>query len=116
MLSDATSRAERLRPGLDGAWRAQAERAQAAVMPPGRVAVSAPAPFGVGGLGRHLQEIVAALQRAGSQAACVCEPAGREAPPGPCQNVHPGVGVRAAVAPRAWAFSTASTAWAVAGL
>ena len=45
---------------------------QQAVLPSGSVLVSCPAPFGVGGLGRHLDEIVAALDRSGEQTVCVC--------------------------------------------
>ena len=46
-------------------------RAQEAALPPGRVAVSCSAPLGVGGLGRHLSEIVDALDRAGRPADCI---------------------------------------------
>jgi glycosyltransferase involved in cell wall biosynthesis len=52
-------------------WRESAFRAQEAVLPPGRVAVSCSAPLGVGGLGRHLAEIAAALERAGRPGDCV---------------------------------------------
>jgi glycosyltransferase involved in cell wall biosynthesis len=58
---------------LDAEWRARAARAQAEAMPSGRVAVSCPAPFGVGGLGRHLQEIVDALRRREAQVSCAAE-------------------------------------------
>src|SRR5437588_1369794 len=57
---------------LDADWRSQTERRQQAVLPSGSVLVSCPAPFGVGGLGRHLDEIVAALDRSGEQTVCVC--------------------------------------------
>jgi glycosyltransferase involved in cell wall biosynthesis len=56
---------------LDGRWRAQAESAQQALMPAGNVAVCCSAPFGVGGLGRHLKEVVDALARGGQAAACI---------------------------------------------
>jgi glycosyltransferase involved in cell wall biosynthesis len=56
---------------LDGHWRALAERGQRAVMPSGKVAVSCSAPFGVGGLGRHLKEVVDALRRGGEAPACI---------------------------------------------
>ena len=41
-------------------------------MPPGQVVVSSPAPFGAGGLGRHLEELVDALDRRGPPAICMC--------------------------------------------
>jgi glycosyltransferase involved in cell wall biosynthesis len=46
--------------------------AQEQVLPPGQVVVSCPAPFGAGGLGRHLQELVDALDRRGPPAICMC--------------------------------------------
>jgi glycosyltransferase involved in cell wall biosynthesis len=51
------------RASLDPSWRAERARAQEAVMPAGRVVVSCPAPLGTGGLGRHSEEIVGALER-----------------------------------------------------
>jgi glycosyltransferase involved in cell wall biosynthesis len=51
---------------LDDVWRAERERCQDAVMPGnGRVLASCSAQLGSGGLGRHLQEIVDALERGG---------------------------------------------------
>lgn len=44
-------------------------------MPSGQVVVSSPAPFGAGGLGRHLKELVEALDRRGPPAICMCGPA-----------------------------------------
>lgn len=52
-------------------WRAQARRAQEAILPTGRVVVSCGAPYGVGGLGRHLKEIVEALERRGATPVCI---------------------------------------------
>jgi glycosyltransferase involved in cell wall biosynthesis len=46
-------------------WRARSESEQQAALPSGRVVVSCSAPLGVGGLGRHQQEILRALERAG---------------------------------------------------
>jgi glycosyltransferase involved in cell wall biosynthesis len=57
-------------------------------MPPGRVAVSCSAPFGAGGLGRHLQELVEALRRGGRETACVCEAGGSEDAGVPCTEVR----------------------------
>jgi glycosyltransferase involved in cell wall biosynthesis len=50
---------------LSASWREATLREQEAALPPGRVTVSCSAPFGAGGLGRHLSEIASALQRAG---------------------------------------------------
>jgi glycosyltransferase involved in cell wall biosynthesis len=50
---------------LGAEWRARAARAQEEVVPRGAVTISCSAPFGVGGLGRHLQEITEALERLG---------------------------------------------------
>ena len=52
--------------------RLQAERVQEAVLPSGRVVVSCPAPYGVGGLGRHLQELAGALDRRRQPRVCIC--------------------------------------------
>jgi glycosyltransferase involved in cell wall biosynthesis len=53
-------------------WRAAREARQERVLPSGQVVVSSPAPFGAGGLGRHLRELVDALDRRGPPAACMC--------------------------------------------
>ena len=55
------------------AWRAAGATAQEQALPGGRVVVSCPAPYGAGGLGRHLREIVEALERSGATAARICE-------------------------------------------
>jgi glycosyltransferase involved in cell wall biosynthesis len=57
---------------IDAGWRAERERIQEAAMPGGRVVVSCPAPYGAGGLGRHLKEIVDALERRGQAPDCIC--------------------------------------------
>jgi glycosyltransferase involved in cell wall biosynthesis len=59
-------------------WRAEIQRRQEEVLPPGRVVVSCSAPLGRGGLGRHLQEIVEALDRRGQTGICI---SGSERPP-----------------------------------
>jgi glycosyltransferase involved in cell wall biosynthesis len=56
---------------LSASWRERTLRAQEAALPPGRVAVSCSAPLGAGGLGRHLGEIVEALDRAGRPGQCI---------------------------------------------
>src|SRR5437660_5432623 len=63
----------RPRAGASGSFpRLQAERAQEAVLPSGRVVVSCPAPYGVGGLGRHLVELAGALDRRRQARVCIC--------------------------------------------
>jgi glycosyltransferase involved in cell wall biosynthesis len=56
----------------DATWRAAAAQAQLAAMPAGEVAVSCSAPLGTGGLGRHLSEILDALDRGGRTNTCTC--------------------------------------------
>jgi glycosyltransferase involved in cell wall biosynthesis len=73
---------------LDAHWREQAERAQQAILPSGSVAVSCSAPLGAGGLGRHLEEVVDALQRSAQPTVCICgstresDPQSRQRRPG----------------------------------
>ncbi len=50
---------------LDASWREHAEALQERALPAGRVVLTGPAPYGVGGLGRHMLEIVQALERRG---------------------------------------------------
>ena len=57
---------------LGAKWREAALRTQCEALPGGRVLASCTAALGAGGLGRHLQEIVDALERAGSEAVCIC--------------------------------------------
>jgi glycosyltransferase involved in cell wall biosynthesis len=59
----------------DASWRARARSLQEEALPSGRVVVSCPAPFGAGGLGRHLEEIVAALDRRGQPHEHISKPA-----------------------------------------
>jgi glycosyltransferase involved in cell wall biosynthesis len=56
---------------LDGRWRAGAEDRQRDALPSGRLAVSCSAPLGAGGLGRHLAEILGAIERGGSTASAI---------------------------------------------
>jgi glycosyltransferase involved in cell wall biosynthesis len=67
--SPAAARPER---PLGPRWRAQSAKAQEAALPCGGVVVSCPAPFGAGGLGRHLNEIVEALARKEQPCECIC--------------------------------------------
>lgn len=57
---------------LGAHWRAQAEAIQQRALPAGSVVVSCGAPFGGGGLGRHLKEIVDALERNGQERSYIC--------------------------------------------
>jgi glycosyltransferase involved in cell wall biosynthesis len=57
---------------FDEAWRERAEQAQEAVLPRGSVLATCSAPLGVGGLGRHLLELVEALRRRGEPTSCIC--------------------------------------------
>jgi glycosyltransferase involved in cell wall biosynthesis len=66
----------------DERWRERALREQEAALPKGSVLVTCFAPFGAGGLGRHLQEIVEAMRRAGNAPAYICEPSPGAAPGG----------------------------------
>jgi len=56
---------------LEEGWREQARRRQVDVLPEGRVVASCPAPLDSGGLGRHLREILDALDRGGRPNAAV---------------------------------------------
>src|SRR5260370_28504133 len=93
--TDAASSSARTASPLDETWRARVERSQSGALPRGAVTISCPAPFGVGGLGRHLEEMARAVARAGGQPACVCEGAAgerfgctavRPAAPSPARN------------------------------
>ncbi|MCW3018284.1 MAG: glycosyltransferase [Solirubrobacterales bacterium] len=53
-------------------WREAMAAQQDAVVPAGTTTVTCSAAPGMGGLGRHLQEIVAALQRGGRGSFCIC--------------------------------------------
>lgn len=57
---------------LAARWRSEREAIQEQVLPAGEVVVSCPAPFGSGGLGRHLKEIADALDRRAPPATCLC--------------------------------------------
>ncbi|HTR89559.1 MAG TPA: glycosyltransferase family 4 protein [Solirubrobacteraceae bacterium] len=74
---------------LGADWRARAQREQRAAVPAGRVAVSCSAPLGKGGLGRHLGEILAALERGGARASCICGST-RASAPAPSGGGAPG--------------------------
>ncbi len=65
MSTSAEARASQSPPDgpLGPAWRQRAARTQLAGLPDGKVLVSCSAPLGTGGLGRHLQEILDALER-----------------------------------------------------
>src|SRR3982074_2196837 len=72
MLAEGTQRVQAAS-AFDAPWRARAALAQEEALPEGPVVVSCPAPFGVGGLGRHLHEGVDALERRGQDVTYICE-------------------------------------------
>jgi glycosyltransferase involved in cell wall biosynthesis len=57
---------------LDRGWREAAEHAPRAALPVGPTVVSCTAALGAGGLGRHLSEILGALERSGQPPVCIC--------------------------------------------
>jgi glycosyltransferase involved in cell wall biosynthesis len=57
---------------LGAHWRVERERSQEAAVPSGQVVVSCSAPLGTGGLGRHLKEVVDALERREQPTVCIC--------------------------------------------
>ena len=61
---------------LGARWRRDAERTQELALPSASVVVSCPAPLDVGGLGRHLREILDALERLQRSHTCVCRTCG----------------------------------------
>jgi len=64
-------------------WRARAALVQQAAMPSGRVLLTCSAPLGGGGLGRHMQEILDALDRNGQPCDYLCEARRGAAPADP---------------------------------
>jgi glycosyltransferase involved in cell wall biosynthesis len=74
---------------LGARWRAERELAQEAVLPSGRVVVSCAAALGAGGLGRHLQEILDALERRGQPSVCICGSTLAFTPPAPNRKLGP---------------------------
>src|SRR5271169_3908916 len=81
---------------LDERWRAHAHRLQTAALPDGRVVVSSPAPLDGGGLGRHLREILDALERGGRPNICIRRPSGGAA--GRSEDIELAPGWRASLA------------------
>jgi glycosyltransferase involved in cell wall biosynthesis len=79
-------------------WRAQVTGAQDAALPSGRVVVSCAASPGIAGLGRHLQEILDALDRRGQPSLCISASALAGAGASPAHPLRL-PGVRTALAP-----------------
>ncbi len=82
-------------------WRAAVAREQETALPAGRVVVSCSAPLGVGGLGRHLREIVDALERREQPNVCICICGSDEDSPTAGRRGGRPLAVRAAYATRA---------------
>ncbi len=97
---------------FDGAWRAEREAAQQQALPQGRTSVSCSAPFGGGGLGRHMHEIWDALGRGGAQGTLVCGPSAERRgvipPPG---RIEVRRGRLGALSDRVFAGSPAWSTW-----
>jgi glycosyltransferase involved in cell wall biosynthesis len=70
--SEPTVSPEERRAPLGSRWREAAERQLQDALPTGSVTVSCSAPLGAGGLGRHLKEIVDALERREQPTSCIC--------------------------------------------
>lgn len=69
-------------------WRSEAAREQEQALSAGAVTITCPAPYGGGGLGRHLEELIEAAGRRGVRASVICETprAGSAAIPAPAQG------------------------------
>lgn len=91
---------------LSDEWRRAQAREQELALPAGSVVVSAPAPFALGGLGRHLSEILGALERRGQASFCICESEHPSLPSSPRHEIR-GKALRASLA----ALARASPAW-----
>jgi glycosyltransferase involved in cell wall biosynthesis len=74
---------------LGGGWRARALDAQREALPRGSAVVSCSAPLGVGGLGRHAGELLAALERGEGPAPASISGEGREGPLGRVLSAWP---------------------------
>jgi glycosyltransferase involved in cell wall biosynthesis len=111
MTASSELSASDLRPAaLDERWRAHTHHLQTAALPEGRAVVSCPAPLDNGGLGRHLREILDALERGGRPNVCIRRPSagvsGRDA------DVELAPGWRASLAAPMARFSRAWRMWA----
>ena len=97
---------------FDGAWRAEREAAQQKALEEGATTLSCSAPFGGGGLGRHLQEIWDSLGRDGAQGRLVCGPsAERRGVVPPPERVEVRPGRASTLVARAFAGSPAWATW-----
>jgi glycosyltransferase involved in cell wall biosynthesis len=94
---------------LGSDWRARALAEQQDSLPAGDVVVSGPAPFGGGGLGRHLQEIVEALARLEQPHAYICEGSPMDALR--ARRAMPAAGALAALAAPLARFSPPWSMW-----
>jgi glycosyltransferase involved in cell wall biosynthesis len=77
---EASMSAERHNRSLEAWSRMRPSGAEKVALPAGRVVVSCSAPLGVGGLGRHLKEVVDELERRGQPTDCISADTGDRSP------------------------------------
>jgi glycosyltransferase involved in cell wall biosynthesis len=88
MSTEASTPARRNR--SQQAWsRMRPSGAEQVSLPAGRVVVSCSAPFGVGGLGRHLKEVVDELERRGQPTHCISADTDDPSPAGERAAIRP---------------------------
>ena len=97
---------------LDERWRAHAHRLQTDALPEGRVVVSCPAPLDGGGLGRHLREILDALERGDRPNTCLRRPSAGSPAAGRGNDIELAPGWRASLAAPLARCSRAWRMWA----
>jgi glycosyltransferase involved in cell wall biosynthesis len=108
MTRSAEPESRRREQGLGSDWRAQAAAEQEAALPGGETVISCPAPFGSGGLGRHLKEIVDATARRGRQGTYIAEGAPR---PAAVRAARPSLALAGALLAPLARHSAAARAW-----
>jgi glycosyltransferase involved in cell wall biosynthesis len=106
---------------FDRRWRAELARVQEVALPAGAVVVTCNAPLGEGGLGRHLEEIVEALDRSGQPHVALCSAVSANGEPSILRTLRvPGLAVAQMLPPlrfsrawRTWVGSAAFDSYAV---
>jgi glycosyltransferase involved in cell wall biosynthesis len=96
---------------LDEAWRQAAHAEQEQALPGGRVLVTCPAPLGQGGLGRHLGELLAALERRGEPGEHLCTSSPELGAPRLSQRALTAAAAPLGRASRAWRMWAGSVAF-----